>query len=569
MTDTDHPPTGATTAEPFDHPVLSATHRRALIGSLTGSTIEWFDFFLYATAAALIFNKQFFPTQDETLSLMLSYFSLALTFFIRPLGGIIFSHIGDRVGRKKTLVVTLSLMGGTTVAIGLLPNYDTVGVLAPVLLLFLRLLQGLAIGGEWGGAMLLAYEYAPKDRRGLFGSVPQIGITAGLLLASLSLAGMSALPDEAFNAWGWRLPFVASIILIVIGLWIRGGLGETPAFKEAQEKGEIVEVPLFETLRHHWRAVLVSIGLKLADATPFYLGATFVVSYATVQLGFDRLHVLTAVSVAAAVSCVTIPLAGRLSDSIGRVNVYLLGALSVVVLAIPYYWALDSEHLWVLFAATVVLVGFAWAPITATLGTLTAEIFPADIRYTGVSLGYQIGAALAGGNRAPHRDVAAREVRRRVDAHRAVHDGRHRDRRALCSGRAQHPTVGLTSPRTPSEDVRPRTKEFRECPRTNVVRPKAATASRPMAPETDREETGDGQGVQECGGGRGGHPVRVLPRRRRLRDLRHPGGAHRRPAGAGRGRTGSGLEQRRRRRRGPGQAARGGPAAPRHRLVRG
>lgn len=376
---------------------VSTVHRRALIGSLTGSTIEWFDFFLYATAAALIFDKQFFPTDDPTLSLMLSYSSLALTFFVRPLGGIVFSHIGDRVGRKKTLVLTLSLMGATTVGIGLLPNVDVIGVGAPILLLLFRMLQGLAIGGEWGGAMLLAYEYAPKNRRGLFGSVPQIGITTGLLLASLALAGMSALPSESFEAWGWRVPFIASIVLVFLGLWIRGGLDETPAFREQKEKGAISKLPLADVLRYHWRAVLVSIGVKLADAAPFYLAATFVVAYATTQLGFAQINVLTAVSVAAAVSCVTIPLAGRLSDAIGRIRTFFGACVLVLVFAIPYYWVLGTKSLIALFAASIVLIAFAWAPITATLGTLTAEIFPAEIRYTGVSVGYQIGAALAGG----------------------------------------------------------------------------------------------------------------------------------------------------------------------------
>lgn len=378
-------------------PKVTTSHRRALVGSLTGSTIEWFDFFLYATAASLIFDKQFFPSDNPTLSLMLSYFSLALTFFVRPLGGVIFSHIGDRVGRKKTLVATLSLMGGTTVGIGLLPNVDAIGLLAPILLLFLRLLQGLAIGGEWGGAMLLAYEYAPKSRRGLFGSVPQIGITAGLLLASLALTLMSFLPDDAFNAWGWRLPFIASLVLVVLGLWIRRGIDETPDFKRQKDAGNIVKLPIAVVLKQHWRAVLISIGVKLADATPFYLAATFIVSYATTQLGFDRTAVLIAVCIAAAVSCFTIPLAGRLSDKVGRINVFLVSCLLVIALAVPYFWSLDSRLVWVLVLASVIMIAVAWAPITATLGTLMAEIFPADIRYTGITLGYQIGVALAGG----------------------------------------------------------------------------------------------------------------------------------------------------------------------------
>lgn len=203
------------------------TNFRVMAGSLSGSTIEWYDFFLYATASALIFNQQFFPTDDPYVSQMLAYLTLALTFFIRPLGGIIFSHFGDRVGRKVTLVATLTLMGVATVAIGLLPTYDQVGVLAPILLIVCRIIQGLAIGGEWGGALLLAYEYAPPKKRGLFGSVPQMGITIGMLLASAAFALMAAFGTEFLTTWGWRIPFIASIALVAVGLWIRGGLGET------------------------------------------------------------------------------------------------------------------------------------------------------------------------------------------------------------------------------------------------------------------------------------------------------------------------------------------------------
>lgn len=250
---------------PVGQPV---TNRRVLIGSLSGSSIEWFDFFLYATAAALIFDQKFFPTQDPFISLMLSYLSLSLTFFIRPFGGIVFSHIGDRAGRKKTLVVTLSMMGGATVAIGLLPTYDSVGILAPILLIICRIIQGLAIGGEWGGALLLAYEYAPAHRRGFFGSVPQMGITVGMLLATLAFSAVSALPDQAFQTWGWRLPFIASIILVFVGLWIRGGLGETPDFQKAKDSGDVAKLPIAETLRHHWRSVLVAVGAKVAETAP-------------------------------------------------------------------------------------------------------------------------------------------------------------------------------------------------------------------------------------------------------------------------------------------------------------
>lgn len=374
-----------------------ATNRRVLIGSLSGSAIEWFDFFLYATAAAFIFDKQFFPSDDPLVSLMLSYLSLSLTFFIRPFGGVLFSHLGDRIGRKKTLVVTLSLMGGATVAIGLLPTHDQVGLLAPTLLIILRIIQGMAIGGEWGGALLLAYEYAPENRRGFFGSVPQTGITIGMLLSTLAFALVSQLPADAFESWGWRLPFLASIILVAVGLWIRKGLNETPAFQEAKDSGQVAKLPIKDTLRDHWRSVLVAIGAKVVETGPFYIFAIFVVSYATGVLDFEQSLVLNSVSFAALVSTFMILAMGALADRVGRKPVYLVGTALIALFSAPFFMLLDVGMNWVVFVAVTLGLGVFWPPVTATLGTLTSEIFTTRVRYTGVTLGYQIGAALAGG----------------------------------------------------------------------------------------------------------------------------------------------------------------------------
>ncbi|WP_019607634.1 MFS transporter [Nocardiopsis sp. CNS-639] len=370
---------------------------KVLIASLTGSTIEWFDFFLYGTAAALVFDELFFPSDDPFVSLMLSYLTFSLTFFIRPLGGVVFSHIGDRIGRKRTLIITLTLMGGATMLIGLLPTYDSVGILAPILLVVLRIIQGLGIGGEWGGALLLAYEYAPENRRGLFGSVPQMGITSGMLLASLVLTLMSLLPDDQFATWGWRVPFVGSVLLVLLGLWIRSGIDETPSFRKAKEEGEVAKLPVVETFRFHWRAVLVAVGAKVVETAPFYIFGTFVVSYATGTLSFDNTSTLNAVTAGAIVATVCIPIAGRLSDTFGRQRVYLVGAVLLALFIAPYFLMLGTGSTLMLVLATVIGLGVLWAPVTATIGTLCSEIFSTRVRYTGVTLGYQIGAAAAGG----------------------------------------------------------------------------------------------------------------------------------------------------------------------------
>lgn len=371
--------------------------RRVLVASLVGSSIEWFDYFLYGTMAALVFNQLFFVNEDPTVGLLLAYASFALSFFIRPFGGVIFSHIGDRIGRKKTLVLTLSLMGFATFAMGLLPTYQAIGVAAPILLITLRLIQGLGIGGEWGGALLLATEYAPPGRRGLFGSIPQMGVTIGMVMGTLALWIMTLLPEASFMTWGWRVPFVLSALLVVFGLWIRKGIDETPEFKRVQEAGEIPKLPIVETLKYHWRAVLITIGAKVVETAPFYIFSTFVVSYATANLGFTRTATLSAVMIATVVTTVLIPIMGHLSDTVGRKKLYVAGTVAMALFAFPYFWMLQQGSVALLILATVIALGVIWAPITAVLGTMFSEIFDANVRYTGVSLGYQIGAAVAGG----------------------------------------------------------------------------------------------------------------------------------------------------------------------------
>ena len=372
-------------------------NKRVLVASLTGSAIEWFDYFLYGTVASLVFNRLFFPNFDPVVGLLLTYLSFSLTFFVRPFGGFLFSHIGDRIGRKKTLVITLSLMGFATFGIGLLPGYDAIGIWAPILLIILRVIQGLGISGEWGGALLLAYEYAPKGKRGLYGSVPQMCVPLGMVMATLAMTLVSLLPDEDFLAWGWRIPFLLSAVLVLLGLWIRNGIDETPDFKEAKKSGEVAKIPLVDTVKYHWREVLIATGAKVVESAPFYIFTTFIVGYATGTLQLEKMTVLNAVSVASVVTVCLIPVMGALSDRIGRKRVFMIGATLMAVFAFPYFYLLDLRSSWSLTLATVIAVGLIWAPIVATLGTFMSEIFSTRVRYTGITLGAQLGAAFAGG----------------------------------------------------------------------------------------------------------------------------------------------------------------------------
>ncbi len=377
--------------------------RKVLSASLIGSSIEWFDFFLYAAVASIIFNTQFFVTDDAFLSTILAYFGLALSFFIRPLGGVIFAHIGDRIGRKKTLIITLSLMGFATAGIGLLPTYAQIGIAAPLLLLLFRLIQGLGIGGEWGGALLLATEYAPKKQRGLFGSFPQMGIPIGLVLAYGFFFLLTwAMPEEMFLAWGWRIPFIFSLLLVVVGLLIRKGLDETPAFvqmqKEAAEKNEVRRLPIVEIFKKHPKEVLITTGAKFVETGPFYIFTTFIVGYGVSSLDVSFEFMMLAIMAVSVLTTIMIPVMGSLSDRVGRRKMFLIGATAMLIYAFPYFFIVNTHEPMLVILATFIGLVVIWPPITAILGTMFSESFSKEVRYTGVTLGYQIGAAVAGGS---------------------------------------------------------------------------------------------------------------------------------------------------------------------------
>ena len=371
--------------------------RRVAAASLIGTTIEWYDFFLYGTAAALIFNQLFFPSFSPLAGTLAAYATFAIGFIARPLGGILFGHFGDRIGRKRMLVMSLMIMGAATTAIGVLPTYSQAGLLAPVLLVVLRFAQGIAIGGEWGGAVLMATEHAPVGKRGYFGSWPQMGVPAGLLLSTGAFRLVSqTLSPEQFLAWGWRIPFAASIVLVAVGVFIRISLVESPAFRAMEKQGGAVAIPLLELLRASKRNVTLAMGSFFLANGSFYLLMTFMLSYGTTQLKLPRGVILNAVLVSALVQLFAIPFFASLSDKVGRRPVYLGGALFMALFAFPLFWLVDSgSGLGMTIALTLGQVGVAamYGPQAAFF----TELFGTNVRYSGASLGYQMASIFAGG----------------------------------------------------------------------------------------------------------------------------------------------------------------------------
>ncbi|MGW7525906.1 MFS transporter [Streptomyces sp. NPDC054783] len=383
-------------------PPPPASLPRIVAASLIGTTIEWYDFFLYGSAAALVFNKLFFPDSDPLVGTLLSFLTYAVGFAARPLGALVFGHYGDRLGRKKLLVLSLVMMGGATFAIGLLPTHATVGAAAPVLLTTLRLVQGFALGGEWGGAVLLVSEHGDPRRRGFWASWPQTGAPAGQLLATGVLSLLTAvLSDHAFGAWGWRVPFLLSGVLVLIGLWIRLSVDESPVFKEALARAEsrrtqeAEKLPLVSVLRDHWRDVLVAMGARMAENISYYVITAFILVYATTSAGVSKQTALNAVLIGSAVHFAVIPAWGALSDRVGRRPVYLLGAAGVGLWMFPFFSLVDTGQFgYLVLAVTVGLVlhGAMYAPQAAFF----AEMFATRMRYSGASIGAQFASVAAG-----------------------------------------------------------------------------------------------------------------------------------------------------------------------------
>jgi metabolite-proton symporter len=373
--------------------------RRTSLVSLLGSTIEWYDFFIYGTAAALVLNTAFFPSVDPFVGTLAAFSSFAVGFIARPVGGIIWGHFGDRIGRKKALVSALFLMGASTTLVGLLPSYATIGVAAPVLLFVLRILQGLAVGGQWGGAVLIATEYAPANRKGFYGSFPQLGVPIAVIVSNgLFLALEAGLGEQAFESWGWRVPFLLSILLIGVALYAQLRLEETPAFKEiaATEGGQKKRSPILEVLRSHPKQVILAAGSFIAVNGGFYVYIVYALSYGTKVLKLPESTMLVGILGSSAVNLALIPLFALLSDRVGRRPVYLAGAIGTVLAAFPVFWLIDTRSTFLIFLG-LLIGGIANSAMYGPQAALFAELFSAEVRYSGASLGYQIGAVLGGG----------------------------------------------------------------------------------------------------------------------------------------------------------------------------
>jgi metabolite-proton symporter len=375
----------------------TAQLRKAIVASTIGTAIEWYDFFLYGTAAGLVFGKLYFPNEDALTATLAAFGTYFIGFVGRPIGAAIFGHYGDRIGRKATLIATLLFMGIATFLIAFVPTYAEIGIWGAVILTVLRMIQGIGVGGEWGGSVLLAMEWSRTHReRGLVAAWPQFGVPCGLFLANLAVLAFSSLSGDQFYTWGWRIPFALSIILVGVGLWIRLGILETPVFRQVVKDNKVEKAPIAEVFKKHPKEILLSALLRMAEQAPFYIFTAFIFAYATGTLHMSRNLILTAVLVAACVSFITIPLSGHISDRIGRRKMYLIGAAVTGLFGFLYFAMVDTAYPSAVFIAIVLSLiphDMMYGPQAA----LIAEAFTPRLRYSGASLGYQLASIIAGG----------------------------------------------------------------------------------------------------------------------------------------------------------------------------
>jgi MFS transporter, MHS family, shikimate and dehydroshikimate transport protein len=385
-----------TTQSAHNGPAPQESVRRVALASMIGTSIEWYDFFVFGTASALVFGRLFFPTFSELAGTLAAFASFAVGFVARPVGGLVFGHFGDRIGRKTMLVLTLTMMGVATFLMGLMPTYAVIGVWAPILMVVLRFVQGLAVGGEWGGAVLMATEHSGGKRRGFFGSFAQVGSAVGGLMSTGMFLLVQQLPEDDFVSWGWRVPFLISIVLVFVGLFIRLRIMESPVFAQIKETRRVAKVPVVELLRFDARNVLLAAGMYLAHGTLFYAMTVYTLAYTTREYGLSQNTYLIGVTIAGAVQCITIPMYGALSDKLGRRPVIIFGTLFIIAFAIPLNFMITSQVAVLTWLAVVLGICFGHNAVYSPTAALYSEMFPAHVRYSGASLGYQLGGAIAG-----------------------------------------------------------------------------------------------------------------------------------------------------------------------------
>ncbi len=375
--------------------------RKLIIGSFLGNSLEWYDFFLYGTAAALVFGPLFFPaTHDPLLGSFLAFSGFAIGFIARPLGGVIFGHLGDRYSRKMTLIITLTLMGASTFLIGLLPTYAHIGVLAPIALITLRFVQGVASGGEWGGGVLMLSENAPESQKGYYTAWSQVGVCGGFVLSSLAFYLVQLLPQEEVMSWAWRIPFLLSLFIFLVGVYIRRNIQENAEFvarkAENDSKNEAHHLPVLSAFKNHPRAILQAIGLRLAENGAVYIFFTFSVVYCK-HIGIDTRDLIAAVTIAMTVEIATILGWGWLSDRIGRKRLYYIGVIGMALVAFPFFWLLNMHTFPAMLLAMLLALPLCHGAMIAAQPCLMVDLFPVEVRYTGLALGHEIGAVISGG----------------------------------------------------------------------------------------------------------------------------------------------------------------------------